>query len=114
MEKIRALIGDAACDSDAQCRTLAVGAKACGGPEAYVAWSTKRTDAAALHAATSGEGTVAPPARPRPGMVSNCSIVTDPGAYCAPPGPGAGGAAPAQSRVCRLRASGQSGRGPVD
>ncbi len=57
MEKIRALIGDAACDSDAQCRTIAIGAKACGGPEAYLAWSTKRTDATALREAAAGDGT---------------------------------------------------------
>ena len=92
MEKIRALIGDAACDSDAQCRTIPIGAKACGGPEAYLAWSTKRTDATALREAAAGDGTLPPPARLRPGMRSDCMLVTDPGAYCAPsdsPGTGA-------------------------
>jgi hypothetical protein len=115
MEKMRALIGDAACDNDSQCRTIAVGAKACGGPEAYLAWSTKRTDAAALRDATLGDGNLPPPARLRPGMVSNCSIVTDPGAYCAPSGSSPGtAAAPNQARACRLRSPGQGGRGPVN
>jgi hypothetical protein len=114
MEKIRALIGDAACDSDAQCRTLAMGAKACGGPEYYLAWSTKRTDAAALRDAVAGDGAVRRPEPPRPGVRSDCALVTDPGAYCAPPGSTGTGAAPSQGRVCRLRSTRQGGSGPVD
>ena len=42
---IRALIGDAACDSNAQCHAVGIGARACGGPSAYLAWSSLRTDA---------------------------------------------------------------------
>jgi len=114
-EKIRALIGDAACDSDAQCRTIAIGAKACGGPEYYLAWSTKRTDPAALHAATAGDGAIQVLPPRRPGMRSNCAFVTDPGAYCgAPPGSPGTGATPDQGRTCRLRSQRQDGRGPVD
>ena len=45
------LIGDATCERDEQCRTLAFGAKACGGPQSYLAWSTLRTDEAVLKAA---------------------------------------------------------------
>src|ERR1043166_7657501 len=37
---VQALIGDARCSADTQCATIGVGAKACGGPDAYVAWST--------------------------------------------------------------------------
>ncbi len=102
VEKIRALIGDAACDSDAQCRTVPVGAKACGGPSYYLPWSTKRTDEAALREATAGS--LAPPVRRDPGMRSDCMLVTDPGAYCAASdSPGV--------RSCRLRVA---RRGPVD
>ena len=49
---VLSLIGDAACASDAECRTIGVGARACGGPQSYRAWSTRRTDAAALAAAS--------------------------------------------------------------
>jgi len=114
MEKIRALIGDAACDSDVQCRTVAVGAKPCGGPAAYLAWSTKRTDATALHEAAAGDGAIQPPPRHRPGLRSDCALVIDPGAYCAPLGSPGTGAAPDPSRACRLRSTRQDGRGPVD
>jgi hypothetical protein len=102
LQNIRALIGDAACDDDAQCRTIAVGTKACGGPEYYLAWSTKRTDPIAL--INAANGTVVPHGARHSQLRSNCMVVTDPGAFCAPGG--AGG-----SRMCRLRNARQ---GPVD
>ena len=46
--ELRSLIGTAACSSDSQCRTVAVGAKPCGGPAGYWAWSTQDTDAERL------------------------------------------------------------------
>ncbi|MGS0758068.1 hypothetical protein ACVBEH_27320, partial [Roseateles sp. GG27B] len=58
LAQIQAEIGDAACDSPAQCHSIGVGAKACGGPEGYFAWSSKRSDEKKLkslveqHAAT--------------------------------------------------------------
>src|SRR6516165_10446484 len=114
IEKIRALIGDAACDSDAQCRTIAIGAKACGGPEYYLAWSTKRTNDAALRDALQGDGAVRRPEPPRPGMSSDCALVTDPGAYCASATSPASGAAVTRVGACRLRSTRADGRGPVD
>lgn len=114
MERIRALIGDAACDSDAQCRTIAIGAKACGGPEYYLAWSTKRTEAAALRDALQGDGAARRPESPSRGMRSDCALVTDPGAYCAPASSPASGVAVTRGRACRLRSTRADGRGPVD
>src|ERR1700751_2827805 len=71
---IVALIADGACDSDSQCKTIAIGAKACGGPEYYLAWSTKRTEAAALREAAKGD--LAPPrSRVNRGGQSNCVFV---------------------------------------
>ena len=103
---VQALIGDAVCESDAQCDTIAVGAKACGGPEAYLPWSSLRTDATALQAAASREAAVARAAVSARGMVSNCAMLVDPGAYCAPAtaAPSAASAA-AAPRVCRLRST---------
>ncbi|MBC8055009.1 MAG: hypothetical protein H7Y61_00350, partial [Rhizobiales bacterium] len=48
MARVRALIGAAGCESDAQCRSIGIGTKACGGPEFYLAWSIAGTDEAAL------------------------------------------------------------------
>ena len=78
---LQALVGDAACRDDTQCRTLPVGSLACGGPASYLAWSTLRSDEAALKAAA------APLAQRRPGSargeVSICRVLPDPGARCA-------------------------------
>jgi hypothetical protein len=108
---ISALIGDAACDDDSQCRTLAVGAKPCGGPEYYLAWSTKRTDAAALRQAA--DSALAAPSVDR-GMQSTCVFVTDPGAYCASATGQQRDAASTPRRFCRLRALGRGAPGGVD
>ena len=82
MQQLQGEIGDAACDSADQCKTVAVGHKACGGPERYLAWSTKRSDgarigqlAAALEAERRGQNL-------RGGIISTCSMVIDPGAVC--------------------------------
>lgn len=83
---VRSLIGDAACDDDLQCATIGVGAKACGGPEGYAAWSIARTDPKALRDAAQREAEAArreqAKLKPTEGMVSNCSIAPDPGAFC--------------------------------
>jgi hypothetical protein len=77
---LQALVGDAACRDDTQCRTLPVGSLACGGPASYLAWSTLRSNEAALNAAA------APLAHRRPGSargeMSICRMLPDPGARC--------------------------------
>lgn len=105
IERVLALIGGATCDTDSQCRTIAIGSKPCGGPEAYVAWSTKVTDAAALNEANANDNVVQAPERGR--LQSNCIVVTDPGAYCAR-------GRDARQGICRLRDARQGGRGPVN
>jgi hypothetical protein len=112
---VEALIGDAACDSDAQCHTVGVGAKACGGPQSYLAWSSKRTDAATLQQAAERQARLERDAAAANGIMSNCAIAKDPGAYCAPPATrGAIAAAGAESsRRCRLRAGGPGGAGSI-
>ncbi|HEX6706379.1 MAG TPA: hypothetical protein VF169_16585 [Albitalea sp.] len=104
-DKVQALIGDAACETDAQCDTIGVGAKACGGPAAYKAWSRLRTDPAALQAAAQDEAAARIGAIAGSGRVSTCSVVPDPGAWCDATQP----RATAPAGVCRLRAAGQAG-----
>ena len=98
--QVSRLIGDAACSSDADCATVGIGALACGGPQAYAAWSTKQTDARALQQAVARDRSARELQIAKSGQQSICRVVPDPGAFC--------GAA----RRCQLRATGAGG-GPA-
>ena len=83
MARIEALIGDAPCRNDGECRTIAAGQRACGGPDMYIAWSTRHTTAADIEravAAFDAVGRATPPGR----NVSICVYLHDPGAVCRP------------------------------
>jgi len=80
--ELRELIGPAACSSDAQCRSLPVGAKACGGPAGYLAWSTQRTDAARLQALATRQAEAQRRENEAAGLRSNCAMLADPGSAC--------------------------------
>lgn len=82
LERIRALIGTPACASDAQCHTLAIGAKACGGPESYLAWSSASTPEAELRTLGERYKEERRAANAASGMMSTCSFLADPGASC--------------------------------
>jgi len=82
LARIEAARGDAACDSDAQCRTIGVGAKACGGPETWLAWSSKRDDGSRLRALVAEHAAARRAEDRKAGMMSTCSVVQDPGAVC--------------------------------
>ena len=105
--QVQQLIGDAVCTSDADCRTIAVGDKACGGPESYLAWSARQTDPQRLADAAQRYTSERKAQNQQSGMVSNCAFVTDPGARCeSASGEGAGAAAApasAQPSRCVLR-----------
>lgn len=83
LARIDAERGAAACDTDAQCHSIGIGAKACGGPERYLAWSGKDSDGARLRALVEAHAQARRAADARAAMMSTCSIVTDPGAMCA-------------------------------
>ncbi len=82
LARIKVGIGDATCSSDAQCRSLAVGEKACGGPEQWWAWSTNSPQAAQLPAWAEKLTTLAKQRNATSGMVGNCRYQPDPGAVC--------------------------------
>lgn len=103
MTTVLGLVGDAGCDDDAQCRTIAIGAKACGGPEAYLAWSVKRTDGAVLADAVARHAAARRKENSRTGQQSDCAVVTDPGAVCAPAETLSPSATQDAIRACRLR-----------
>lgn len=76
-------IGTAACSSDDQCHTVAVGRKACGGPQAWLPWSSQVTDGIGLQAlADRYTQAQSAAALAEVGRASTCSVVPDPGAAC--------------------------------
>ena len=88
--RVDALIGAAPCNSDAECRVVGVGAKACGGPEGYRAWSTRTTDAKALMREVESGAAARRAEIERLGMLSNCAFTPAPAVRCTP-APSTGG-----------------------
>lgn len=81
---VKTLIGDAACDHPTQCQVIGVGAKACGGPSGYLAWSVKNTDQAALLAAVQAQAEAEKAENKAGGLLSNCQMTPAPIATCRP------------------------------
>ena len=81
-QRITREIGSAACTALADCRTLAVGHKPCGGPAAWMAWSVAISQGDRLQALASELATRQRQRQAAEGMVSTCSVVPDPGARC--------------------------------
>jgi len=82
LDQIRAMIGNAACSDGSQCRTLPVGARACGGPEAYLPYSTANLSEPALQALAARYKSEREAQNAASGMMSNCRFIPDPGAVC--------------------------------
>lgn len=82
LAQMRQAIGDAPCRSDAQCRTVPAGAKACGGPAAWWAWSEAHTDGAQLKAWSQQLDRLQRKRFEASGEQSNCQVMPDPGAAC--------------------------------
>ena len=82
MADIKRAIGTPSCSSNADCRTLPVGAMACGGPEDYVAWSTVNASEKQLRALSARSKTVRQADLQRSGEMSICRHTPDPGASC--------------------------------
>lgn len=82
LSELRAIGRTAACSSDQQCKTVPVGAKSCGGPESYMAYSTANVStekALSLAARYRKEREAENQAS---GLVSDCRFMMDPGAQC--------------------------------
>jgi hypothetical protein len=82
LAQIQALVGTPSCSSDSQCHSLAVGAKPCGGPEAYLAWSSAHTNPEKIRALGERYAAERKAEGTRRGMVSDCRFQLDPGAQC--------------------------------
>lgn len=82
LEKIHALVGNASCTDSSQCRSLPLGARACGGPQSYLAWSIRQTDGNALRALAERYKAERQAQIKQKGEMSDCRFLTDPGAVC--------------------------------
>ena len=72
--EIKRLIGEASCTRTEDCRVIGVGARACGGPEGFWAWSVIETDQALLEAAVQRQAAVRRDELERLGERSTCDI----------------------------------------
>lgn len=81
-QQIKTTNADLSCDNSSQCHSLGIGSKACGGPENYLAWSSKHSDGAQLKTLVTQHATARRADDQRQGMMSTCSVVSDPGASC--------------------------------
>jgi hypothetical protein len=82
LQQIRTLIGNPACTDTSQCRSLPLGARACGGPQGYLAWSTAQTDGAAVTALAERYKAQRQVEIKEKGEMSDCRFLSDPGATC--------------------------------
>jgi hypothetical protein len=81
-QSIRAQIKNAPCSSSSVCRTIAFGAKACGGPEQYLIYSTSVTDSARLAREVARYNEAERKRNRDEGRVSDCSLVVRPRVGC--------------------------------
>ena len=74
----------APCTADTECRTVPVGARACGGPEAYLPWSVRAPGADEWRASVAAYTAASERAQAAAGdVMSTCVMQEDPGARCA-------------------------------
>lgn len=90
LKLLQSEIGEPRCETDQHCRTVAVGAKACGGPTAYLAWSTLVSKEARIQQLAKAQVQAQEREVRATGMASNCAMLMDPGARCLPPSTGTG------------------------
>ena len=97
LARIRSLVADATCTQSDQCRTVAIGANACGGPQGYLPYSVSRTNEKQLRELAERHKAERQAENKASGMVSTCRHIPDPGAVCI-------------SGACQLGASSPSAR----
>ena len=75
-------IADASCDDSSQCAALAIGHRACGGPSAFLAYSTKNTDVPLLTRLAAKHSAIEKQLNKLRGTVSVCEILLPPPVIC--------------------------------
>jgi hypothetical protein len=75
-------IGDAACRADADCRSVPLGHRACGGPSSYRAYSLLGGQQARILVLAQAQREAMQRQVEQRGLVSDCRALMDPGAQC--------------------------------
>ena len=76
--EVLSLIGDAAADAPAQCKVVPYGAKPCGGPAGYLAYSSKNGNEREILALIDKYTAAQRSENARLGLMSDCAIVPKP------------------------------------
>ena len=74
------------CRESADCATVGIGARSCGGPEQYLAYGVRDTPAPALRQATQDYARLRKKQLEERGEMSTCEVLPDPGAQCSSAG----------------------------
>ncbi len=80
---IATLVAQPRCRDVAQCRSMAFGAKPCGGPRTYLIYSLETTDSAALAAAVAAYNRRDQARNDQLGLMSDCRMEAAPTLVCA-------------------------------
>ena len=78
MDRLTDAVGEARAGDASACRALAVGAKACGGPTAYVVFSSTATDPAEAERLAGEVTALDRAANDQFGLVSTCEMLMEP------------------------------------
>ena len=76
------LTGAASCSADSECKSVATGGKACGGPTAYRAYSAKGPNANQIPDLAQKERDQSLEQARASHQASPCFMIADPGAHC--------------------------------
>jgi hypothetical protein len=81
-DAVREAVGEASCTDAGQCRTIAYGAKPCGGPWSYLVYSTAETDSARLTELVTRYNAIEQALNEAEDRVSDCRAVMRPEVAC--------------------------------
>lgn len=82
LSQMRAMTADATCSESTQCRSIPVGALACGGPQDYLPYSVTRTNEKQLRELAERYRAQRQSEIVKTGEMSTCRYRPDPGAVC--------------------------------
>lgn len=80
--EVKAIIGDAVCASDNECRLIGYGAKPCGGPGRYLPYSIKSTNVVSLEEKVKEFNALGRELNLRAGIASDCMLTPKPRVSC--------------------------------